>query len=340
MVYGITYLRALAALAVALFHVLSYIKIHHGVVYINNYNFLASGVDLFFVISGFIMVHSTRKFSATRIDSFDFIIRRLIRVAPLYWIITALVFILFLFNSSISQKPLDLATLIRSFLFIPTWFEGENLVCTIISPGWTLCYEMFFYAGFAIFVGWNYRRGVLLLAALFIGLSSLHLFVPDSYYAKFYSNPLMMEFLFGMLIAYAPKAKMPILAILCGFIWIVTVKQLIEVRFIYWGIGAALVVWGAISFEIKSPLKYLVLLGDASYSIYLTHMYVIRGAIKLSSDSVYAVPFCILCIIVFGVLVHKTLEVRLGSILMSARNSYCSNKSMFTMVKKAQSPIK
>jgi exopolysaccharide production protein ExoZ len=308
MVYGITYLRALAALAVALSHVFAFFEIHKIRSYSFHQNFLASGVDLFFIISGFLMVYTTKKYSDSRLDRTEFLTKRLARIGPLYWLITTAVFAAFLVNNAVSQKALDLPTFIRSMLFIPTQFDGENLVSTIISPGWTLCYEMFFYVVFAVFAGAHYKKGLIFLGFSLVLIACLHCVFPGSYYINFYTNPLLLEFVIGICIALLPRARYALTLIVFGAIWIVGMSLVTEHRVIAWGIGAALMVWGGTSYKIMLPNRLLNLLGEASYSTYLTHMYVIRGAAKLIGTSVFAEIFTMGCVIVFGVIVYFFLE--------------------------------
>lgn len=306
---GITYLRGAAALSVALSHATSFLAAQGARRYDPaSFEFLNGGVDLFFAISGFLMVYTTRQYATTRLDRREFLGKRLARIGPLYWLITAAVFAAFLVLPSISQKPLDAATFVRSMLFVPTKFPGAEVVSTIISPGWTLCYEMFFYVMFALFVGVNYRKGLAALAVTLVGLCIARPMLAG-YYPTFYSNPLMLEFVFGMMIAVAPRARWPLVIIAVGACWLALGDMLVPgQRVLTWGVGAALILWGTVSSDLRRPNRILLLLGDASYSIYLTHMYVVRGATRLVGGTPLAEILILACVAAFGVLTYWIVE--------------------------------
>src|SRR5947209_12231521 len=136
-------LRAIAALSVAIGHAQAFIAIpmdKQGQAF--GWNFLlpwGAGVDLFFVISGFIMVYSSEKLFAAPGGGGTFGWRRLTRVVPLYWC----AMLLLLAKSALQQKPLpDAASVVTSFLFIPWVAQGGEIPRPFYELGWTLNYEM------------------------------------------------------------------------------------------------------------------------------------------------------------------------------------------------------
>jgi exopolysaccharide production protein ExoZ len=173
---SIHYLRALAAVAVVESHAT------RGLLG-------QAGVDVFFVISGFIMWTITSRETAPRI----FFQRRLIRIVPLYWTAT----LIMAFHQKVAVDAV-----VKSLYFIP-FFGEKGQIWPVLVPGWTLNYEMFFY----VLVGATLllpRR--IQLACLIVGLCSLSLSHPFVVWLRdpvllTYTNPLVLEFLAGILIA-------------------------------------------------------------------------------------------------------------------------------------------
>lgn len=124
--------------------------------------FGTSGVDLFFVISGFIVVVTT---AGVDTKPFDFWRRRIVRVVPLYWLLTLLMVTVALIAPGLF-KTLKVApeTVLQSLLFIPHFSQSfSGVVWPLLVPGWTLNFEMFFYAlfGLALILPPRYRLLVL-----------------------------------------------------------------------------------------------------------------------------------------------------------------------------------
>ena len=145
---------------------------------------------MFFVISGFIMVYVSRNFSGPG-GAADFAIRRVIRVVPLYWLFTGVFVALLLFWPSIfSTLKLSARHTAESFLFIPT-VNNVGDYYPVLGVGWTLNYEMYFYAIFAVLLLVPISRSVMITAVFFLacviygyinppdGPDSLHADQPD-----------------------------------------------------------------------------------------------------------------------------------------------------------------
>jgi len=204
MISGIHLLRGLAAFLVLIYHIYYVSKIY--VEYnIRLFEVLYIGVDIFFVVSGFVMFFILRRgldkasLSEYRIK---FIRDRFFRIVPLYWFSTIVFFLAnnLLYNND-SQKTFSLLELVKSLLFIPYGSDG------IVSPpvlgvGWTLNYEVLFYL--VIFIALLITRHVFsVVTMIFAGFMLLGLF--DNYHGSIYityiSNPIIIEFLLGALIA-------------------------------------------------------------------------------------------------------------------------------------------
>jgi len=198
--YGIQVLRGVAAFLVVVAHVGIALR-YYGFVEIPISDFGASGVHIFFVISGFVMMVTTR--SNWRDDGswYRFVVKRIKRIVPLYWILTtAKIVIAACLPAALRAKTITPSNAFLSYLFIPS-YNAVHVVSPVISAGWTLCYEMCFYFLFA---------GVLLLrknplyyvSALLIFLFGIGLLRHDNWGAQAtLLSPFLLEFAFGMWIA-------------------------------------------------------------------------------------------------------------------------------------------
>jgi len=275
-------LRAVAALMVVWAHLLAIFN-KLGIPALGG-----NGVDLFFVISGFVMVHTTRVHPPT---SMEFIKNRIARIVPIYWLMTAFVYLVAVFaHSWIQATSADPLQLVKSLLFIP--FEKSNgLVQPVLFLGWTLNYEMFFYALFSLGLVWrNYSRG---LASIFIALGALVLsgqvFHPSGVIAAFYTNSRIIEFALGMIVAIlvsrAPEQPLISQALLATF----SICSLILVfaapkiwpdlsLLLSAGVPSAVLVAAVVLLERwgwGTRSRTLLAIGDASYALYLCHPYVV-----------------------------------------------------------------
>ena len=165
----------------------------------------ASGVDLFFIISGFIMWSSTAQRPG---DVGGFWTARVIRIVPLYWIYTFLYLIWYAYNNQISAA-FSYSEIVKSLLFIPfrSSFDGSSL--PILQAGWTLNNEALFYLifGLGLLIRWPAWRfagvgGVLVLLCL------CRPFIDKSNAIAFhFTSPLFLEFATGMAIAILVSSR-------------------------------------------------------------------------------------------------------------------------------------
>jgi exopolysaccharide production protein ExoZ len=287
---NIQVLRALAAALVVFVHLEVFLRAF-GLL-----PFGHGGVDLFFVISGFIMVYTTRQ---KPVGPGAFLLNRFVRIAPLYWVLTAAVYAVALVAPSLlgatSKDPVQLC---ESFLFIP-FRKSNGLIQPVLFVGWTLNYEMFFYALFAVgLLDPKRERGVLAVIAALVALVALGrmLSSPAAVYT-FYTDPVVLEFGFGMALALSVTrlrvttraGRLALLAL--GALALVTLVTawyfLPDVHRVFkYGIPAALIVAIAITLH-QSGLtlsnRLLLALGNASFALYLTHPFVAQAAQKLGN---------------------------------------------------------
>ncbi len=168
---SIQILRALAALMVVFSHVQadSFDTANRAGQHFAGFHMLPlnAGVDLFFVISGFIMVYASRRLFGTPRAGAQFMARRIARIVPLYWLATSLALILLGYEAARGKGAFPgVWEILASFGFIPFARPQDGLVQPVTGVGWTLNYEMFFYAVFALFVGLARTRAVPAVAAV------------------------------------------------------------------------------------------------------------------------------------------------------------------------------
>jgi exopolysaccharide production protein ExoZ len=326
--YGIQMLRAVAALAVVCHHTLEQ---SNGAIGRFSPDWLttsgASGVDIFFVISGFIMFYVSFSGSQTVPKPTDFLFRRVTRIYPFYWV-CCLAMLSISTMGFLASHRYGPSEIMASFALIP----GPKL----IGVSWTLVYEIYFYLLFAIALVFRSSRvavyGTMAMIGAIYALSSL---LPHGEAATFIGNPIPIEFCFGLLLAYAYRSQtnrgrswpVPLAAAILGLGLLAAAPLFIghadttglpqPQRVLVWGVPAALVVAGVLNIAApQSPvMRSWVFLGDASYALYLTHVFVMIGygrIIKIHSLSqvpqIVIAPMMISIAISIGIIAHVYLE--------------------------------
>ena len=256
------------------------------------------GVEIFFVISGFIMAMTVGRHREA------FFRRSLIRILPLCWAGTLLIFLIAISYPHFlrSTRP-DAAELVKSLLFIP-FRNGSGEISPILFTGWTLNYEMYFYAILAISLLLKVTRPLLLTSALIAAATvACFPFRQSLPVAEFYSNPIVIEFLAGLLAYHiysnVLSIRLPLLYVLrltvsIGLLSLIFVDEALT-RFspaeymVYrpWTLGViafVVVLRATLLSRAGSDIKqtFLILLGDASYSLYIVHPYVENLAARVS----------------------------------------------------------
>lgn len=290
MLIGLQYLRGVAALMVVYFHAVGPVERLTGVAL--PVSISASGVDLFFVLSGCVMWLSTH---GRAVGPGQFLLNRLVRVAPLYWILTLLVAGLALaLPALLRSTAFDPAHLAASLLFLPWPNPRYPGLFPVIIPGWTLNYEMFFYAVFALGLGRGRARTVAWTATLFalLILAGAAFRLPTP--LAFWSDPIVLEFLLGAALGLAHGGGLRLgagarlalgLAGIAGFAAFASIEPAGLARPLLAGLPAAMLVAAAALGRTgaQPPLHPLVLLGDASYALYLVHPFALRAVREAAS---------------------------------------------------------
>jgi len=299
-------LRALAALSVAMLHA------QHDAFALTErsgrpFTGLAAfpweaGVDVFFVISGFIMVYASERLFGTPDGPRLFLARRIARIVPIYWAVTTVYLaVALLAPALLNAEFIGWARVLASYLFIPV-ARPDGLVQPLYGLGWTLNYEMFFYASFAFALAWPQRSAVLGLGAGLVALVAIgQVLGPLPQPFGFWAHPIILEFTYGMALAllYArgfrlpalPRALLAVAAILALVVVALSISDAaIPSRYFFYGVPAAALV-AAVAFGRERdagriPLARLgAAIGDASYAIYLIHPFVIRAGRELALRS-------------------------------------------------------
>lgn len=293
-------LRAIAASLVVLLHVLGMAeKFSTEYSVFNNFfylrNFGSSGVDIFFVISGFIMtVVSKNKFGSLG-ASVEFLKRRLIRIVPLYWFYSSVMVILICLPFALRQSVFELGFTIRSYLFIPSLNPTSQEMMPLVAQGWTLSYEMYFYILFAFFLMFRKELFLPSISIIFIVcvLLGFLIDIESSSPYRLFTNPILIEFLLGCFIGtvYISRYRIGVFSsaglIGIGLLWLLATLffgKLGYTRVVDWGLPSACIVAGIVNLEkiqnIKIP-RTLIALGDSSYSLYLYHTFALMVIGKL-----------------------------------------------------------
>ena len=272
--------RFVAAFMVIILHSTFYASERLGIK-IPLYEQGSNGVRLFFVISGFVMIISSEKFKIKAGGWKVFAIKRIIRIVPIYWIVTTYkLFILIVASSVVYHAKLDVSYILKSYFFIPA-MNVDGKLQPFLGVGWTLNFEMFFYFFFTVALAFRLNT-ILFLSLIFIPLAILSNFINTSWPdVRFYANPIVLDFLYGMIAGQLilknkklpPKIAVAVIGIGLLYLFLpqLAAKNLFENLLI--GIAAFLVIYGGASIENLWTSKpgWLIYLGGASYSLYLVH---------------------------------------------------------------------
>jgi exopolysaccharide production protein ExoZ len=291
----------------------------------------ACGVDIFFVISGLVMWHTTAGFSS-QTSARQFFGRRLTRIMPSYWVCLAAVIALSCSGLAFRHRQWDVASLVESVLLLPPTTSSG----LVMGVAWTLVYELYFYlvCTAALCLPWQRYRVGLIVALIAIVPYALNV-AGVAVQAEYYGNPIVIEFLCGVLLGMAsrqfagpgPRIRWVMLVTsLALFAWAsvaspdaaATHGLPASFRWWAWGLPATLLVAAFMHTDNKGGriAHALTVLGNASYVLYLTHgfwMNAFAKAVKSgafhTAPSLYLAAFVVAVLaIAFALGVHLYLE--------------------------------
>lgn len=319
---NIQILRGIAANAIILFHLIVIEQRYGNGIPImpSFFQFLSAGVDLFFVISGFIMATIISAGTTWK----KFLFSRVTRIYPPYWFYTSIMLAAYFVAPAMLSRP-EIPSFWRSYLLIP------DHQFPLLSLGWTLIHEMYFYLILTAILAFSLPLKKSL--ALWAGCIAV---VPIFFSRKemspvfaLISHPLTLEFILGAVVGLAVRAgwnrfgrcgAIVAMGILCALsLWVTDFAQLTDWQRSILGIPFALIVYSMAVIKTIPYSKWAVALGNASYSIYLSHILVLSTlgriftlahADGLTAEIVY-ILLSILAANMFGLISYKYLELPL-----------------------------
>lgn len=300
MIISLQYGRALGAVLVVISHMMLYPPIGGS----GGDSFGSLGVHLFFVISGFIMW-----LTSADLDFKEFFVKRISRIVPAYWLFTGVLIFIAVFIPKLAQN-IDVSPkgAVLSLLFIPYYdrFEGIN---PILKQGWTLNFEMFFYFVFGLSLFLRQEVRFRAVVYCFVVLSIVGMLIEyENAIIETYTSTNLLEFVFGMVIARFYRIRqvsqlesVALLVLGCaGMVATAFFETPVEARFFFYGGPCALLICGALGFENalrRKPLPIMKALGDSSYSLYLSHTFVLStvsaivGRLTFFDETMKAIAF-------------------------------------------------
>lgn len=283
----IQYLRGLAAVLVLFHHVAFKLSAYSS----SPLRWLHSadvGVDIFFVISGFVMAHSVRHSARSMAAVGDFLRGRIARIIPLYWLLTLVANLVYLVAPHLVNSSGGTTDILASYFLLPT--AGKYLV----QNGWTLAYEFYFYAIFSAGLLMPRLLGRGLVGAALIGLAAVGLMSSGgSPTRRFLFDPLVVEFAAGMALytwyergMRLSRSMRTVGGLIALALWVcVNAGYGSGVRILDYGVAATLLTLAAVGGARRNPAelphrvgrRLLKWLGDTSYSLYLVHPFVVAA---------------------------------------------------------------
>lgn len=293
-------LRAIAASMVVLYHVqVDLVAAAGATPGLPNLTVGAAGVDIFFVISGFIMVHASERQFGTPGGWRSFLLRRIIRICPLYWAVTAFHVLVAMAAPSLFSTTFEPGFILACGLFWPM-ARPDGLIAPVVAQGWTLNFEMFFYLLLAATMVAPRRRAVLLTSVALVVFALAGQMGDLPFPLSYWAHPIILDFVAGLLLGLAHREGLRLGSgarvglVLAGMLaYLVAAPapgdDILDSgarSFLAWGVPAVLIVAGAVFGEpaakLDGPGRMLSFLGEASYALYLTHHIPIRAARRLA----------------------------------------------------------
>lgn len=320
-------LRAVAAVMVVVFHINGFIlpRLYNGSIAWDVFKVGYSGVELFFAISGFIMMYIHCKDINQPQKAPRYFFKRFGRIYPFYWFVLIVVLFAALIAPSIAaQTNVTPFEMVNNFLLLPVHTE------LILAVPWTLKHEMLFYIMFGTLL-FSRRLGIIVLGIWFSTCAIFLLINPKDYLLVTALSPYNLIFLGGIVTALyfdrlrssgalSTLAVGTILFFAVGLIYLYKIIPLsVGWRTIGLGVGASLIIMGLVASDrigkIRPP-NWLNKIGDSSYSLYLTHLPILlalsasfENTIITSSLTPLTMLFLMTFIVtILGLIVHVYIE--------------------------------
>ena len=338
---GIEASRGVAALMVVLFHttVLMNLPKYFGVLPLHGlFLFGYSGVDFFFVLSGFIILHTHMSDIGKKGAIVNYTRKRFIRVLPIYWVTCTIVLAALAFAPSLRGSFPSTPYIFQSLLLIP------QPTMPLIIVAWTLTHELFFYILFGMLI-FSPIAGGILMSIWFTGIVFCNMLgFKYNYVTDFIANLHNLEFFLGMGIALACRSckviKHSRLIAIIGTVGFISVGILDatalltapSLLLIAYALCSSLIIFGLVthelnhSFSVSAVLRHI---GNSSYAIYLIHFTALSFAMKIMVkwNHLHATPSVILFSVLFltatscGIFYHILVEIPLLKLIRKYFNN-------------------
>ena len=305
-------IRGFAALGIVLFHLTNELFTRFqfkllGGLFLTSY----SGVDFFFILSGFVLFYTYHSKFGKKKEIVPFLRKRILRLYPTYWMITAIIIVgmVVLKSHAVTAYANNVPFIFKTIFLLPHDLR-------IIPPAWTLTYEVYFYCMFVllflfkdkkklVWLGLLYSATIVMIAIwltpLLPGLKVSHSAIT---LLQVVSGVYVIEFLMGMGTAYlVTQSKfiqwnkvllgvgivLFIVSSVANYYLHISGTILEELRFLYFGLPAAAIIFSSASIELNKPFllpRFVTFLGDISFTLYLTHYSLIQLVLSQLGKSV------------------------------------------------------
>jgi len=329
MFFSIQFLRGIAALMVVLTHI-AHKGLQYGTGSLNWFHVGGNGVDLFFIISGFIMCVTTHN---KKITLRSFLLQRVIRIIPLYWVLSLAALIIFLIAPEMVNSSGGETGIIQSFFLIP---DGVKF---LIQNGWTLSYEFYYYLIFAIFIFFTDVRSMrylgVSLTILLLAVMGLMLQPATPLTAFLFSN-MLLEFMLGVLgFVFISNVKLgqvsACLLIALGLTWVTYnnlygTPELPFSKVVTSGLPMFLIFLGSLTLEpwFATSKGWLVRafeqVGNSSYSLYLIHPFILSPVALILKRMGFLSPGVFTAVllsgsVICGLFIYRFIELPLARLM-------------------------
>lgn len=317
---GISIIRTVAMIAIMLYH------IGYGHNYLKSIHF-QSGVHLFFCISAFLIMYTTETKTAG-----SFLKKRLIRIVPLYVLLTILTFIASKFIGDFSQGNIGVSELIKSILFIPytrSGLKSASAVRPIVGPGWTLYYDIWFAFIFFISMKIKHKYRGIIAALICIGASIVGRLLPQELpVARLLCTGFLFSFVAGIAVFYIwrlffqhKSTEFPHIWEAGGILLLILFYCLPGKLFLQIGTAALILICILISTHQRPVAKAFTRFSEISFSFYLLHYYVILVVGKfvdftqLNLKTILGTAIVFFLALIASICSYVVVEKKLGSVL-------------------------
>lgn len=333
---GVQALRGIAALLVVLVHYgTAAVAKGFGWSGLDRIEMGHAGVDIFFVVSGFIMEYT----AGGNADRRGFLLRRALRILPLYWTLTLIAYALIVLAPGFLARAAGPDHFVLSMLLLPGLSPNGN-GWYVIGMAWSLSYELWFYIVFAALMPFSARIRLISLATVFAGTIVLGLVLdPASPIARIACDAIAIEFLAGVAVAMRYRGGLRWPRSLAIAIAVVSAVALIArfdayaadgfPRLALWGLPAMGIVFAVVLGEwhaAGSAGRILAWLGDRSYSLYLSHFFAIAAFGHLYARASVPLPAALCAVVCLGMalglaeICYRTIEVPARRVLASRQH--------------------